>query len=117
MTTDDLRGVPAVEFIAAEYGITPDQVRRTTDDLRTRAREAAEWLYPEPQYDSLTYPHGAVRGYMRVAFIKGALWHAAQQPTRDDISDAIEHSGIAIGTTDAEMAADAVLALLGGGRS
>src|SRR5699024_9355838 len=33
MTTDDLRGVPAVEFIAAEYGITPDQVRRTTDDL------------------------------------------------------------------------------------
>ena len=39
MTTDDLRGVPAVEFIAAEYGITPDQVRRTADDLRTRGAE------------------------------------------------------------------------------
>ena len=54
-----------------------------SDDLRTRAREAAEWLYPEPQHDSLTYPRGSVRGYMRGAFTKGALWHAAQQPTLD----------------------------------
>ena len=49
----------------------------TTDDLRTRAREAAGMLYPEPQDDSLTYPHSAVRGYMRAALTKGALWHAA----------------------------------------
>lgn len=38
----------------------------------------------------------------------------ADQPTRDDISDAIEHSGIAISTSDAERATDAVLALFRG---
>lgn len=45
----------------------------------------------------------------------GLLATARTLPTRDDISDAIEHSGIAIGTSDAEQAADAVLALLRGG--
>ena len=96
-----------------------------TDDLRTRAREAAEWLYPEPQYDSLTYPHGAVRGYMRVAFIKGALWHAAQQPTREQIAEVLAAQWFAPSWEQATSGqqgqclrvADRVLALLNGAGS
>ena len=53
--------------------------------------------------------------FVRKADVARLLATARTRPTRDDISDAIEHSGIAIGTSDAEQAADAVLALLRGG--
>ena len=51
-----------------------------TDDLRTRAREAAWDTYPKP-WDGRVADR-------REAFIAGALWHATQQPTREQIARA-----------------------------
>lgn len=50
----------------------------TTDNLRTRAREAAEERWPIP-----TDPKAPVQWHdigMASGFVLGALWHAAQQP-------------------------------------
>ena len=114
MTTDDLRGVPAAEFIAAEYGITPDQVRRTTDDLRTRAREAAEEWCPGDDWGA-----AANRG----AFVHGFLAHAAQQPTREQIAEVLDEANDRYASDPANpdpwhaQLADAVRALLDGAGS
>ena len=52
----------------------------TTDDLRTRAREAAEEAYRKPRWHV-----GTVTDRLIEAFCEGFLAHAAQQPSREDI--------------------------------
>lgn len=50
-----------------------------TDDLRTRAREAAEGRFADLVVDSApVYTRQSVRYYQQGAFIDGALWHAAR---------------------------------------
>ena len=54
----------------------------TTDDLRTRAREAAEeWAFEQGMFPLTTTE--------KRTFVRGALWHAAQQPTREQIARAL----------------------------
>lgn len=50
----------------------------TTDDLRTRARAAAEEAYRKPRWHV-----GTVTDRLIEAFYEGYLAHAAQQPTRE----------------------------------
>src|SRR5699024_5546544 len=65
----------------------------TTDDLRTRAREAAAILYADPVKDSAAvYTRHALRYYQRGAYEAGYLAHAAQQPSlphRDELAAVI----------------------------
>ena len=56
----------------------------TTDDLRTRAREAAEEAYRKPRWHV-----GTVTDRLIEAFCEGFLAHAAQQPTVDELAAAL----------------------------
>src|SRR5699024_7651453 len=62
----------------------------TTDDLRTRAEMVAKRVWPD-RWDAarITYPHAALQHYRRGAFVQGALWHAAQQPTREQVAEVL----------------------------
>lgn len=95
----------------------------TTDDLRKRARVAAlEWRNPTGDVTRLN-----ISG--RWGFIQGVLWHASQQPTREQIARALHKEivrRVGYGDIDIEVSdslpgiqfervlADAVIALLEG---
>lgn len=55
-----------------------------TDDLRTRAERAAAVEYME--FSSDDFETRAQTAALRAAFIDGVLWHADQQPTREQIA-------------------------------
>lgn len=97
----------------------------TTDDLRTRAREAAAEAHPEPwpgmvPMAQFSYAEGYAAGY---------LAHAAQQPSREQIAraihadDLLRDGGDSWDDQDPHLRdwylnnADAVLALLDGAGS
>lgn len=61
----------------------------TTDDLRTRARQAAEGEYPSMHDEEVSFVRGG-EPILREGFIAGYLAHAAQRPTREQIRGAIE---------------------------
>lgn len=70
-----------------------DREYTATDDLRTRAREAAEEAYRKPLWHV-----GTITDRLIEAFYEGYLAHAAQQPTRDidvgelaRVADAVFH--------------------------
>jgi len=67
----------------------------TTDDLRTRAEMVAKRVWPD-RWDAarITYPHAALQHYRRGAFVQGALWHATQQPSREELARVMREAGL-----------------------
>ena len=85
----------------------------TTDDLRTRAREAAL----RSRDEDLGGPwNGLYDAHYIDGFERGFLAHAAQQPTREQIALAIEDelTDDALALANPIVLADAVLALFDG---
>ena len=87
----------------------------TTDDLRTRAREAAERYAPMNTYLVSAADTMTARSAYYDGFRAGYLAHAAQLPSREQIARAISDAQQEEDTAD--WAAQSVLTLIRGGRS
>lgn len=105
-----------------------DREYTATDDLRTRAREAAERRWPLHVSVADATPRDWTAYGRRDGFVKGAVWHAAQQPSREQVAPKVcpehhEASGTAhdpgnsIACAWSDDITDAVLALFDGAGS